>query len=72
MLTPKMNPIGYTNSAVNNMTGFSNSKFLLIHGTGDDNGKKKIPLGKKTNFFINFNFINTRTYMYISTFSKYS
>ncbi|CAO3645247.1 unnamed protein product [Cunninghamella echinulata] len=37
MLTPKMNPIGYTNSAVNNMTGFANSKFLLIHGTGDDN-----------------------------------
>ncbi|KAI9303710.1 dipeptidyl peptidase IV N-terminal region-domain-containing protein [Cunninghamella echinulata] len=39
MLTPKMNPTGYTNSAVNNMTGFANSKFLLIHGTGDDNGK---------------------------------
>lgn len=39
MLTPEMNPDGYTKSAVNNMTGFENAQFLLVHGTGDDNGK---------------------------------
>jgi dipeptidyl aminopeptidase len=40
MLTPEMNPDGYETSAVNNMTGFRNAKYLLAHGTGDDNGKK--------------------------------
>lgn len=39
MKTPKLNPVGYENSAVNNMTGFENAKYLLAHGTGDDNGK---------------------------------
>lgn len=37
MMTPKLNPAGYENSAVNNMTGFRNAKYLLAHGTGDDN-----------------------------------
>ncbi|KAK4510874.1 uncharacterized protein ATC70_005309 [Mucor velutinosus] len=37
MMTPKLNPVGYENSAVNNMTGFRNAKYLLAHGTGDDN-----------------------------------
>ncbi|KAG1043078.1 hypothetical protein G6F43_011751 [Rhizopus delemar] len=37
MKTPELNPDGYVNSAVNNMTGFRDSKFLLVHGTGDDN-----------------------------------
>ncbi|KAI9021768.1 dipeptidyl peptidase IV N-terminal region-domain-containing protein [Phycomyces nitens] len=37
MKTPEMNPKGYIKSAVNNMTGFSNTDFLLAHGTGDDN-----------------------------------
>ncbi|KAI8333132.1 dipeptidyl peptidase IV N-terminal region-domain-containing protein [Chlamydoabsidia padenii] len=37
MLTPQLNPQGYVSSAVNNMTGFANSKFLLVHGTADDN-----------------------------------
>ncbi|KAI8890997.1 hypothetical protein K501DRAFT_328149 [Backusella circina FSU 941] len=37
MLTPEMNPDGYETSAVNNMTGFKNAKYLLAHGTGDDN-----------------------------------
>jgi len=35
MKTPKMNPEGYANSAVTNMEGFKNAKFLLVHGTGD-------------------------------------
>lgn len=39
MKTPKLNPAGYEKSAVNNMTGFENAKYLLAHGTGDDNGK---------------------------------
>ncbi|KAI8070450.1 dipeptidyl peptidase IV N-terminal region-domain-containing protein [Gongronella butleri] len=39
MLTPKLNPEGYHQSAVNNMTGFANTKFLLVHGTADNNGK---------------------------------
>ncbi|KAG9292736.1 hypothetical protein G9A89_008324 [Geosiphon pyriformis] len=34
--TPSLNPDGYRNSAVSNMTGFENANFLLIHGTGDD------------------------------------
>ncbi|ORX53155.1 hypothetical protein DM01DRAFT_1051770 [Hesseltinella vesiculosa] len=37
MLTPDMNPEGYQRSAVTNMTGFANTKFLLVHGTADDN-----------------------------------
>nr|CAG8529769.1 15075_t:CDS:10 [Entrophospora candida] len=37
MKTPELNPNGYELSAVTNMTGFDNAKFLLIHGTGDDN-----------------------------------
>ncbi|CAO3598198.1 unnamed protein product [Absidia cylindrospora] len=37
MSTPQLNPQGYVSSAVNNMTGFANSKFLLVHGTADDN-----------------------------------
>jgi dipeptidyl aminopeptidase len=41
MKTPVLNPEGYEQSAVNNMTGFKNAKYLLAHGTGDDNGKKK-------------------------------
>ncbi|KAI8997251.1 dipeptidyl peptidase IV N-terminal region-domain-containing protein, partial [Pilobolus umbonatus] len=40
MLTPQLNPDGYETSAVRNMTGFHNAKYLLIHGTGDDNGKR--------------------------------
>lgn len=39
MMTPQLNPDGYASSAVSNMTGFDNAKFLLIHGTGDDNGR---------------------------------
>jgi hypothetical protein len=39
MLTPELNPGGYIQSAVNNMTGFENARYLLVHGTGDDNGK---------------------------------
>jgi dipeptidyl aminopeptidase len=39
MLTPQLNPDGYVRSAVNNMTGFQDTNFMLVHGTGDDNGK---------------------------------
>ena len=41
MLTPQMNPDGYEQSAVNNMTGFNNAEYLLAHGTGDDNGNEQ-------------------------------
>ncbi|KAI9322088.1 dipeptidyl peptidase IV N-terminal region-domain-containing protein [Dichotomocladium elegans] len=37
MLTPQQNPDGYAASAVSNMTGFANAKYLIAHGTGDDN-----------------------------------
>ncbi|KAI8091317.1 dipeptidyl peptidase IV N-terminal region-domain-containing protein [Gilbertella persicaria] len=37
MSTPELNPEGYIQSAVNNMTGFENTRYLLVHGTGDDN-----------------------------------
>ncbi|KAF9358129.1 hypothetical protein BGX26_002420 [Mortierella sp. AD094] len=37
MNLPTTNWEGYETTAVSNMTGFDNSEFLLIHGTGDDN-----------------------------------
>jgi dipeptidyl aminopeptidase B len=37
MKTPLDNPDGYTKSAVNKMEGFQNAKYLLMHGTADDN-----------------------------------
>ncbi|KAJ1967030.1 Dpp4p, partial [Dispira parvispora] len=37
MKTPKLNPKGYDVTGVNKMEGFKKAKFLLIHGTGDDN-----------------------------------
>ncbi|ORZ17913.1 dipeptidyl peptidase IV N-terminal region-domain-containing protein [Absidia repens] len=47
MFTPQLNPQGYVTSAVNNMTGFASSKFLLVHGTADDNGIMGFPIVKK-------------------------
>src|SRR4051812_40798939 len=38
MLSPKTNEEGYKTSAVHDMAGFANSSYLLVHGTGDDNG----------------------------------
>ncbi|MCJ1295400.1 hypothetical protein MMC34_006962 [Xylographa carneopallida] len=38
MHTPQHNPGGYENSTISNMTGLqSNVRFLMMHGTGDDN-----------------------------------
>ncbi|KAG0317535.1 hypothetical protein BGZ99_006222 [Dissophora globulifera] len=37
MNLPSVNLAGYEATAVTNMTGFENSEFLLVHGTGDDN-----------------------------------
>ncbi|KAF9313541.1 hypothetical protein BG003_005079 [Podila horticola] len=37
MNLPSTNSAGYDTTMVSNMTGFNNSEFLLIHGTGDDN-----------------------------------
>ncbi|KAJ1982080.1 Dpp4p [Dimargaris verticillata] len=37
MKTPQENPKGYDVSGVNNMEGFKKARFLLIHGTADDN-----------------------------------
>ncbi|KAH6561437.1 hypothetical protein BASA50_005658 [Batrachochytrium salamandrivorans] len=37
MKTPARNVDGYNKSAVVDMSGFANSKFLLVHGTADDN-----------------------------------
>lgn len=37
MSTPALNPQGYANSTVADMTGFKNMDFLLAHGSGDDN-----------------------------------
>lgn len=47
MLTPQLNPDGYAQSAVNNMTGFQDTNFMLVHGTGDDNGKLYIRVWKR-------------------------
>jgi len=37
MLTPQENESGYNKSSVNNMEGFKNAHYLLMHGSGDDN-----------------------------------
>lgn len=38
MLTPQHNPVGYIESAISNTTALSkNVRFLVMHGTGDDN-----------------------------------
>ena len=37
MKTPQMNPEGYQSSSVSKMDGFQHAKFLLAHGTADDN-----------------------------------
>ncbi|KAG9067683.1 hypothetical protein KI688_011270 [Linnemannia hyalina] len=37
MNLPTTNLKGYETTAVTNMTGFENTDFLLVHGTGDDN-----------------------------------
>ncbi|KND00689.1 hypothetical protein, variant [Spizellomyces punctatus DAOM BR117] len=37
MKTPRMNPEGYDKSMVREMEGFEKTKFLLVHGTADDN-----------------------------------
>ncbi|CAI2164023.1 5806_t:CDS:10 [Funneliformis geosporum] len=37
MKTPAQNQKGYEYSAITNMTGFEHAKFLVVHGTGDDN-----------------------------------
>ncbi|KAI8824407.1 dipeptidyl peptidase IV N-terminal region-domain-containing protein [Fimicolochytrium jonesii] len=37
MKTPRSNPKGYEGSAVTEMEGFRNAKYLLVHGTADDN-----------------------------------
>ncbi|KAI9318550.1 dipeptidyl peptidase IV N-terminal region-domain-containing protein [Dichotomocladium elegans] len=37
MKLPHENRLGYERSAVNNMTGFGQVHYLLVHGTGDDN-----------------------------------
>lgn len=37
MKTLAQNPLGYAQSAVHSMEGFKHAKFLLIHGTADDN-----------------------------------
>ena len=37
MSTPALNPTGYDNASISNVTGFRNANYLLAHGSGDDN-----------------------------------
>ncbi|KAL0569963.1 Dipeptidyl peptidase 4 [Marasmius crinis-equi] len=37
MNLPELNPGGYINASISNVTGFHNINFLLAHGSGDDN-----------------------------------
>jgi dipeptidyl aminopeptidase len=37
MNLPALNPSGYINASISNVTGFRNVDFLLAHGSGDDN-----------------------------------
>ena len=34
---PAVNPGGYINASISNVTGFNNVNYLLAHGSGDDN-----------------------------------
>lgn len=37
MNLPQLNPGGYINASISNVTGFNSVEFLLAHGSGDDN-----------------------------------
>ncbi|TFK73733.1 dipeptidyl aminopeptidase [Pluteus cervinus] len=37
MNLPEVNPGGYINASISNVTGFTHVEFLLAHGSGDDN-----------------------------------
>ncbi|RKP04481.1 dipeptidyl peptidase IV N-terminal region-domain-containing protein, partial [Thamnocephalis sphaerospora] len=37
MLTPQMNSAGYEKEAIRNPEGFRKARYLVVHGTGDDN-----------------------------------
>ncbi|KAF8075245.1 dipeptidyl aminopeptidase [Lyophyllum atratum] len=37
MNLPQLNPGGYVNASISNVTGFHNVDYLLAHGSGDDN-----------------------------------
>lgn len=34
---PGLNPGGYINASISDVTGFNNVNYLLAHGSGDDN-----------------------------------
>ncbi|PIA15653.1 hypothetical protein COEREDRAFT_44349 [Coemansia reversa NRRL 1564] len=48
MKTPLMNPDGYAASAVSNVSGFAGARFLVQHGTADDNVHMKNTLALTT------------------------
>jgi dipeptidyl aminopeptidase len=37
MNLPSLNPSGYINASISNVTAFHNVDFLFAHGSGDDN-----------------------------------
>lgn len=37
MNLPNLNPGGYVNASITNVTGFKNIDYALAHGSGDDN-----------------------------------
>ena len=37
MNLPELNPGGYVNASISNVTGFHKVDYLLAHGSGDDN-----------------------------------
>jgi dipeptidyl aminopeptidase B len=37
MNQPRLNPSGYVNASISNVTGFHHVDYLLAHGSGDDN-----------------------------------
>jgi dipeptidyl aminopeptidase B len=37
MNLPSLNPSGYINASISNVTAFSKVDFLFAHGSGDDN-----------------------------------
>jgi hypothetical protein len=48
---PDVNPGGYVNASISNVTGFHNVNYLLAHGSGDDNGMSSgVHHQEKTNY----------------------
>jgi len=78
MKTLKDNELGYMKSAVNNVNGFNNVDFLLVHGTEDDNVHfqnsavlvSKLTLNGVKNYTVQFYTDNEHSMQFGNAFSQ--